>query len=763
MLGVLESDAKKKGGKGSVFRKWSAGKDPFESEEHIKVIKALPSQNLIKIREALATSLRCLANFDQALDDAIYQADLRGYEDIAYGPYWKDLANNVGLQLKLNDQGRISVDELRSQKKFVKNKNRAYGFQLAELELDAAKAQPQIQFAVDFWKWLSGRGVPEDIKKTKWGAKRLLFPDVIAYLDSFVDLRYQFLEKLKMLDFIGPTNLDEAYLYFKYIVRGNEEDKHSLGFFDDWDKIIMETPKSLTYPWTNQQTDLFLETRGEKASGVANAFAPAVSLMHKMKTGEDVVIPNEAKRTNIKIEQNHEEPVFAFKPSPTPVQVREEVLNAAATIHPETVGSPPTPEVEVQVEQAIQDETIKENIPEVPDPVPEAQQPPTSIELPPAVPSPDPEPAATVPIKEEPKDKDAEYAEAAKIVQQTIQEEQKRRQQEATTAAAAAAATAAATEKATKEKADAEEEAAEQLRKEKHKQEIEELDREIKEQEARTERNRADLAMREERWARMRKAADEQETIDKKTREINEQLEHERQRMAHQDKVIEQVEKLDKEIPPIDAGIQKIDDEIAELDKELATIGKAEDAAFADWEKRLNAKEEEIRQLTEKLASMPEDEGEKEKEEQETQQAIEQRLAQAREDRRKREEVARRLPDPLIVEDHPPPGGDPLSEDDMDERMPYQPDAEDELRELGTSPRVTKEDIEKMERRRERAQRRRAEREDDAARIAKERELEEREAKLAVRLQRLQERMERQIAKDKQNRQKQVETFRSQK
>lgn len=76
-------------------------------------------------------------------------------------------------------------------------------------------------FIEEFQKWLRGLSAfNADKTKTPWGTKRLVGEDIYAYLSQFVENKFQLESYLAQLKLAPPTNIKDAWLYFKYIVAG---------------------------------------------------------------------------------------------------------------------------------------------------------------------------------------------------------------------------------------------------------------------------------------------------------------------------------------------------------------------------------------------------------------------------------------------------------------------------------------------------------------------------------------------------------------
>ena len=107
------------------------------------------------------------------------------------------------------------------------------------LQTEQIEGNVNRNFQRDFWRWLLGRGTDADSKNTPWGRKSVAYdPEVSAYLDQWVVKRENYRMKLALLKFRVPVGLNQFYLYFKYIVRGNEVD--STNFLQDFEILGQE-------------------------------------------------------------------------------------------------------------------------------------------------------------------------------------------------------------------------------------------------------------------------------------------------------------------------------------------------------------------------------------------------------------------------------------------------------------------------------------------------------------------------------------------
>jgi hypothetical protein len=117
---------------------------------------------------------------------------------------------------------------------------------------DQAKAQ---EFRDDFTQWLTGNGKEVDHLRTPWYRTPLHYnvPSITKYIEGFVDEHINLLTKLAKVELKGPADLNSAYEYFKYIVRGRESgitdalDEYAMRWDNmiDVNKVGRETAKKL--------------------------------------------------------------------------------------------------------------------------------------------------------------------------------------------------------------------------------------------------------------------------------------------------------------------------------------------------------------------------------------------------------------------------------------------------------------------------------------------------------------------------------------
>jgi hypothetical protein len=110
---------------------------------------------------------------------------------------------------------------------------KAFGFWKAQLAVENLKGAVQQEFMRDFWAWLLGRGKESDHEKTPWYRQSLTNDlEVSIYCDTFVKKRADFQIKLQLLRMRHPIGINQTFLYYKYVIRGEEPD--ATHFLDDW-------------------------------------------------------------------------------------------------------------------------------------------------------------------------------------------------------------------------------------------------------------------------------------------------------------------------------------------------------------------------------------------------------------------------------------------------------------------------------------------------------------------------------------------------
>lgn len=93
----------------------------------------------------------------------------------------------------------------------------------------------------DFLAWLMGKGKEEDHRRTPWYRSDWMLrhlDDVRAWVETFVDVIYETESAMIKLALNGPTNLQEADIYYKYIVNLDWMRRDDKFFFVDMVELI---------------------------------------------------------------------------------------------------------------------------------------------------------------------------------------------------------------------------------------------------------------------------------------------------------------------------------------------------------------------------------------------------------------------------------------------------------------------------------------------------------------------------------------------
>jgi len=135
---------------------------------------------------------------------------------------------------------------------------------LIRTEAKSIREKLNDEFIEDFIFWLQGRspynaeefdrivysedGDPierETVPGTPWGSKPLFsVPGVSEFLDQGIDRRQRVITYLSKLKLRTPTNINEAYIYFKYLIRGvglDDNACHEVASFAQFDNPIGPT------------------------------------------------------------------------------------------------------------------------------------------------------------------------------------------------------------------------------------------------------------------------------------------------------------------------------------------------------------------------------------------------------------------------------------------------------------------------------------------------------------------------------------------
>lgn len=170
---------------------------------------------------------------DNAADDKKYLPGLDALEKEA------SIENIKPLGKVETDRMMKLINQLLARGTLKEAEKQAFYFWKANLVIDNAKGAIHQEFMRDFWAWLLGRGTEADHKKSPWYRQSLCNdPEVSAYVDAFVTKRHEFKIKLRLLSMRHPVGINQHYLYYKYVIRGEAPDSDH--FLDDWQLMLDE-------------------------------------------------------------------------------------------------------------------------------------------------------------------------------------------------------------------------------------------------------------------------------------------------------------------------------------------------------------------------------------------------------------------------------------------------------------------------------------------------------------------------------------------
>jgi hypothetical protein len=120
----------------------------------------------------------------------------------------------------------------------------AWNMWKVQYEADVLK-QPGSDATKDFFAWLLGKGKEEHHRRTPWYREQALvdLADVQAWIDGFADVFTESVDELKKLAWKTPQNLDEAWLYFKFIVQTDWMKREDRFFWVDLVNLMEEKAK----------------------------------------------------------------------------------------------------------------------------------------------------------------------------------------------------------------------------------------------------------------------------------------------------------------------------------------------------------------------------------------------------------------------------------------------------------------------------------------------------------------------------------------
>jgi DNA repair exonuclease SbcCD ATPase subunit len=182
---------------------------------------------------------------------------------LSFGPHITPIdVDRAGPTFALNSEERTRylkdlIEQRMSSGEEDEHTMRALEFLHAKILEPVEISEAEKEFWIDFMYWLIGMPrSAEDRDKTPWlNAESVTpidqrnlanhFPDVAKFVGVFTNTKQEFDTQLKELKIRLPTNLLQSYIYFKYIIRGSQQD--FLSDFNLW-KMLDEHKKALPQP-----------------------------------------------------------------------------------------------------------------------------------------------------------------------------------------------------------------------------------------------------------------------------------------------------------------------------------------------------------------------------------------------------------------------------------------------------------------------------------------------------------------------------------
>lgn len=137
----------------------------------------------------------------------------KSFFDEEYAKYLTRVIENIRSEIEaIDDNNDRKRFDLMMQEKF-------YRKQLLRNDIQNIRQDIQKRWETDFIRWLSGRSEQNVVPTTPWGNKSLLhIPGVKEFISKPLTLRANVLKELTTLKMATPSNLNEAFIYYKYLV-----------------------------------------------------------------------------------------------------------------------------------------------------------------------------------------------------------------------------------------------------------------------------------------------------------------------------------------------------------------------------------------------------------------------------------------------------------------------------------------------------------------------------------------------------------------
>lgn len=179
--------------------------------------------------------------------------------------YYQRIWNQIDEATVLEDKGRNQTfwnsyirntsdpDAIKASKQSLKTAVAFKILQLADGEIDQEIDE---KFVEEFINWMLGKSKYNlDESTTPWGSRRLVGPDINAYLHAFVEKKMEFIKHLTITRAFIPQNLNQAWNYFKYCVCKKEPNHAAyLPQFNYWTDPGFRNPNNNSYNQLHDKT-----------------------------------------------------------------------------------------------------------------------------------------------------------------------------------------------------------------------------------------------------------------------------------------------------------------------------------------------------------------------------------------------------------------------------------------------------------------------------------------------------------------------------
>jgi hypothetical protein len=150
----------------------------------------------------------------------------------------KELAQPETMQQNVIDLAKIE-NVLKANAFSSPKEKQMWELKKRQLEWAVEIGEDEATIEQDFRMWLVGKGKENDHMNTPWyrTPQNMRIKGCNDFLTLGLDVQFEFMAQLMLLEMRGPADLDSAWLYFKYIVRGGFDNPDTMAFIKDWEML----------------------------------------------------------------------------------------------------------------------------------------------------------------------------------------------------------------------------------------------------------------------------------------------------------------------------------------------------------------------------------------------------------------------------------------------------------------------------------------------------------------------------------------------